>query len=114
MQDLKKRIALLYLKCYPFYNFLWETIALCYYLAFALRKTDYHSPLMHLTATKLTHLSFTDFSDDAWIEYIPKQQQRSVKGYALYIFVFISIHSFSNYSEKMNCNLTLNLISLQK
>ncbi|KAG8199651.1 hypothetical protein JTE90_009481 [Oedothorax gibbosus] len=77
-KDLKKRLALLFLKVYPIYNFLWETTVLCYYLAYALKKTDYHSPIMHLTSTKLTHLSFMDFSDDAWQEFIPKKQQREI------------------------------------
>ncbi|KAF8768001.1 Peroxisome assembly protein 12 like protein [Argiope bruennichi] len=77
-KDFKRRLALLYLKFYPLYNFMWEMTVLCYYMAFALKKTSYHSPLMHLTSTTLTHFTAFDLSADAWKEYIPENQQRKL------------------------------------
>ncbi|GFU47438.1 peroxisome assembly protein 12 [Trichonephila clavipes] len=77
-KDFKKRLALLYLKFYPIYNFLWEITVLGYYMTFALNKTRFHSPLMHLTSTTLTHLTAFDFSDDTWKEYIPENQKKKL------------------------------------
>ncbi|GFT80489.1 peroxisome assembly protein 12 [Nephila pilipes] len=75
-KDFKRRLALLYLKFFPIYNFFWEITVLGYYMAFALNKTRFHSPLMHVTSTTLTHLTMFDLSDDAWKEYIPESQQK--------------------------------------
>ncbi|XP_015916812.2 peroxisome assembly protein 12 [Parasteatoda tepidariorum] len=74
----KNKLALLYLKVYPVYHFLSETSVLCYYLAYALGKSSYHSPLMHLTSTTLTHLTMIDLSDDAWKQHIPKEQHKKL------------------------------------
>ncbi|XP_035217121.1 peroxisome assembly protein 12-like isoform X1 [Stegodyphus dumicola] len=87
-KDLKTRLAVLYLKVYPFYNFLSEMTILGYYMAYALGKTDFHSPSLHLTSTKLVPLIFNDFSSDAWKRYIPKDQ---LKSYPVIVWKWINV-----------------------
>ncbi|GIX66568.1 peroxisome assembly protein 12 [Caerostris extrusa] len=74
----KRRMALLYLKFYPVYNFIYEITVLAYYMAYALKLTRFHSPLMHVTSTTLTHLTAFDLIDDAWKEYVPEHQKQKL------------------------------------
>ncbi|XP_054717190.1 LOW QUALITY PROTEIN: peroxisome assembly protein 12-like [Uloborus diversus] len=76
--DLKKQLALIYLKVYPIYHFVWEMTVLSYYMLYALGKSDYHSPVLHLTRTKLIPLSMLDYSSDAWKDYFPLEEKRKL------------------------------------
>lgn len=74
LQDFRKYLIQVFLKFYPIYHFLKEIIVLCYYMAYALNISDYHSLALHLTSTKLVPITLQDMDDDAWKTFIPKSQ----------------------------------------
>lgn len=73
-KDFRKHIALLYLKIYPIYHFVWEMVVLCYYMAYGLGISEFHSPALHITATRLIPVALEDTDADAWKRYISKRE----------------------------------------
>lgn len=77
-KGIRQKLALLYLKLYPIFHSLWEFVILCYYMGYALKKTDFHSPLLHVTSTKLVPCAVEDQHSDSWKQYIPNDKQRKL------------------------------------
>jgi len=77
-KDFQKHLAELYMKLYPMYHFFLEMSTLCYYLAYGLGLSNYHSLAHHITNTRLVPISLTDTYSDAWETFIPKNQRSSL------------------------------------
>lgn len=55
-----KKLSKFYIKCYPYFHFILEFVNLIYQVSYAIGKSAYHSPLLHLSNTQLRTLTHED------------------------------------------------------
>ncbi|XP_023239503.1 peroxisome assembly protein 12-like [Centruroides sculpturatus] len=59
-KDRTRKLAKFYIKCYPYFHFSLEFINLVYQVSYAIGKSAYHSPLLHISNTQLRTLTHED------------------------------------------------------
>lgn len=72
------KIGVVYVRSYPSCHFLWEMIGLCYYMAYAVNKVQYHSPLLHICGMQLVTSAEEDLPSNLWEELAKKNYSLSV------------------------------------
>lgn len=77
-EGVTSKIGVIYLRSYPSIHFLWEMISLCYYLAYATNKVQYHSPLLHMCRMQLVTSTGEEFRGNSWDELTKKKYSLSV------------------------------------